>query len=139
MLTESPSRNSNNNNNNSRHPTNLMFVHVGKAGGETIKRLLKPTCYLHYHSRRGVRACLDKLLIVHKGNNNSNATIANHIPDEMKNSTSSSNVNLESHITRVVTSYMHVDTLRYPSRANASSEAEGYLFNLRHPLERLIS
>jgi Sulfotransferase family len=127
----------------SRRPSNknIMFLHVGKAGGETIKRLLKPTCYLHFHSRRGVRKCLDNLYLVHKNgnssidnNNNSNSTNALLENNHPKKDTTISR------ITQVVTSYMHVDTLRYPANDdNATSEADGYLLNLRHPLERLIS
>jgi hypothetical protein len=130
----------------SRPTNNIMFLHVGKAGGETIKTLLKPTCYLHYHSRRGVLNCLENLYFMHNRNGNNNNIINS---TNANDASGSRNATLEtsqrigaattSRITQVVTSYMHVDTLRYPAAENATREADGYLFNLRHPLERLIS
>jgi hypothetical protein len=81
---------------------NILFAHVGKAGGETIKSILSAGCLSRQNPRRREQ-CLRKLP--------------------------------KSAISDTIQSYFHCTSM--PS--GSANYSTSYLYNLRHPLDRLVS
>jgi hypothetical protein len=86
---------------NTRRHRKILFVHVGKAGGETIKNILEMGCKSRKNKRRR-NECLQK------------------VPDSALN--------------QQVHGYFHCFTIE-----PRSIQADSFLFNLRHPVDRAVS
>jgi hypothetical protein len=98
---------------------NILFVHVGKAGGETIKSVLHIGCASRRNRLRRQRCYQELSFQLH------------HVPPSI--------------LSQQVTSYLHCNTI-FPSpkhlqrkKNNQTIHITSYLFNLRHPVDRIVS
>jgi hypothetical protein len=91
----------------------ILFVHVGKAGGETIKSVLSAGCRSRANVKRRNK-CLQKL----------------------PNSTISDTVQWYFHCFKMP---FTAKVTRFNAPPSAAEAASSYLYNLRHPVDRTIS
>ena len=85
----------------------LGFVHIGKAGGESIKSILQVGCWSYRNKRRRSK-CFDELP-----------------PSRLSN---------------ITVQYTHCFQItNIPGHDNTKRPLTGYLFNVRHPVDRMIS
>jgi Sulfotransferase family len=96
-------------------PRRILFVHVGKAGGETIKRILDIGCASRKNPNRRQR-CRQELAAARQSSSSGSA------------------------LSKSVTAYLHCDSF-FPSQAHIDDNSliNSLLFNLRHPVDRLVS
>jgi hypothetical protein len=106
-------KNSSSSNNNTNNNATLLFVHVGKAGGETIKWRLKVICNLRA-SRRKRAIC----------------------QEQFESGAGGAGGDGESELSKHTIGYMHCNSLRPKT---SLPTATTLLFSVRDPMNRIIS
>jgi hypothetical protein len=109
--------NNNNNNNKTRYQyqnvpvvQNMLFIHVGKSGGTSLRSALKIQCDFMLYAR----------------------------PSKAVGQLCLSRLEPESRLSQVVTNFIHVQGFQGP-RGVGYEGADSFLFVLRHPVDRAIS
>lgn len=110
VITGSPSRI------NDTETPRILLVHVGKAGGETLKHILRVGCLVRMGPIKQ-RECLKQLL-------GGEANLTRQV---------------EPMLSKRVTAYLHYDRLYPPRKDGTMTNVTHFLFTVRHPVERVQS
>lgn len=114
------------------HHDKLMFVHIGKTGGETLKHHLRVTCTTRGDAAKRNK-CYKKWQAIAQTNNNNNET-TNQTTNIIRH---------ESEISQRTVAIMHCNLLQPPNSARGSGGPQdpitSHLFCLRSPVDRILS